>query len=114
MGVFSFGDDYMAKEWAKSFYNSLAWKKCREAYIISKYGLCERCKEPGLIVHHKKELNPISINDPNITLSWNNLELLCQDCHNKEHHSNREVIRDSLMFTEDGDIIQTGTPPLKK
>lgn len=48
----------MAKEWAKWFYNSTTWKKCREGYIKSVNGLCERCLDkgmivPGKIVHHK-------------------------------------------------------------
>jgi len=35
----------MAKEWAKKFYNSTAWKECRAAYIKSVQGLCETCLE---------------------------------------------------------------------
>ena len=31
------------KPWAKQFYNSKEWQACREAYIASKQGLCERC-----------------------------------------------------------------------
>ncbi len=48
----------MAKPWAKAFYNSAAWRvqKTREAYMVSKHGLCERCGKPGLIVHHRKAL----------------------------------------------------------
>lgn len=40
---------------------------------------------PGDQVHHKKHLTPKNINDPEITLNWDNLELLCLDCHRKEH-----------------------------
>lgn len=36
-------------------------------------------------MHHKKHLTPKNINDPEITLNWDNLELLCLDCHQKEH-----------------------------
>lgn len=32
----------MAREFAKKFYNSKAWKKCREAYKKKVNGLCER------------------------------------------------------------------------
>ena len=48
----------MAKPWAKAFYNSAAWRDTREAYMVSRHGLCERCGKPGLIVHHRKALRP--------------------------------------------------------
>ena len=69
----------MAKEFARSFYSSQKWKKCREAYIAKRRaidgGLCETCRErPGYIVHHKIELTPENINDANITLGINNLK----------------------------------------
>lgn len=54
----------MAKEWAKDFYKSSAWKKCREGFIKSVYGLCQRCGKPGHIVHHKEVLTQQNINDP--------------------------------------------------
>lgn len=73
-----------------SFYKTTAWKKCRKAYISKCGGLCERCLEkglyvPGYIVHHKIHLNSDNVNDPDIALSFDNLEYLCKDCHNKEH-----------------------------
>ncbi len=48
----------MAKDWARSFYNSKQWRKCREVYKQSVNGLCERCIAgdryvPGVEVHHK-------------------------------------------------------------
>lgn len=75
----------MAKPWAKAFYNSAAWRDTREAYMVSKHGLCERCGKPGLIVHHRKALRPQDMNDPARTLGWSNLELLCHHCHDIEH-----------------------------
>lgn len=80
----------MAKEFAKAFYNSPAWHDCRNAYVRSKRELCERCLakgiyRPGEIVHHKIHLNPININDPTVTLNWDNLELVCRDCHAEIH-----------------------------
>ena len=67
------------------FYKSDAWEKTRKAYIISKYGMCERCTSPGVIVHHKTYITKQNIHDERITLSFDNLELLCRKCHNKEH-----------------------------
>jgi len=92
------------KEWAKPFYKSKAWQDCREAFFIFRHGLCERCGGPGKIVHHKIYLTPQNINDPNISLNWDNLELVCQDCHNEEHHST-DAVADGLMFDENGDLV---------
>ena len=97
------------KPWARQFYKSKAWKRCREGYIKSVYGLCERCQRPGWIVHHKVYLTPDNINDPNVSLNWDNLEYLCQDCHNREHHGNYPV-RDGLMFDEQGNLMKAYPP----
>ena len=76
-----------ATDW---FYKTESWKACREAYAKSVGGLCERClKEgkvvPGEIVHHKKHLDPDNVNDATVSLAWDNLELLCRECHGMEH-----------------------------
>lgn len=97
-----------ARDFSKKFYNSKAWKKCRESFRQSKFGLCERCGMPGEEVHHKIYLSPKNVNDPYITLSWDNLELLCQSCHSKEHMSKYDVVREDVMFDERGDLIQNG------
>ena len=73
-----------------SFYTSDVWIKCREGYARSVGGLCERCRDRGIIrageiVHHKKHITPDNINDPRITLSWDNLMLLCRECHGEIH-----------------------------
>ena len=78
----------------RNFYDSEAWKKCRESYRKSRGGLCERCLKEGIvragrIVHHKVHLNADNIDDPNVTLNWDNLELVCMDCHAAEHGSKK-------------------------
>lgn len=90
-----------------NFYKSKAWEKTREAYIKFKYGVCERCGSAGVIVHHKKYITIDNINDCNITLNFDNLELLCRKCHNQEH------MKSSLPyeFDENGDLI---VPPVSK
>ena len=93
------------KPWAEKFYKSKAWRDCREAFFISKHGLCERCGRPGKIVHHKVYLTPQNINDPNVSLNWESLELVCQDCHNDEHHG-IDAAADGLMFDEDGNLVR--------
>ena len=80
------------KEFAKRFYKSKEWRETRHAYSKSVGGLCENCLRrglyrPGEIVHHKEKLSPENINNPDVTLSWDNLELLCRDCHAKVHGS---------------------------
>lgn len=96
----------IAKSFSKTFYKSKAWQRCREGYIQSVFGLCERCQKPGLIVHHKELLTPMNINDPNITLNWNLLEYLCLECHNKEHTQKYYNTANGLMFNDDGELIQ--------
>lgn len=80
----------MAKEWAKAFYKSKTWQRTRDSYAASVGGLCERCLSAGMykagdIVHHKQKLTPENITDPAVCLAWDNLELLCRDCHAKAH-----------------------------
>ena len=81
---------YTMKEYAKRFYKSKAWQKCRVAYAKSVGGLCEICLAngvytPGEIVHHKNHISPETIDDPTVTLDWRNLELVCRECHRKLH-----------------------------
>ena len=78
------------KDYAKDFYQSEAWKTARLAYLKKAGGLCELCLEkglykPGVIVHHKEHITPENITDESITLSFDNLQLVCQDCHNQIH-----------------------------
>ena len=99
----------MAKEFAKKFYKSSAWQKCRASYIKSVHGLCERCNNPGYIVHHKILLTASNINNTDITLNWDNLEYLCLDCHNLEHNFEREKkssTRKGLKFNEKGELVK--------
>lgn len=78
------------KDFARKLYSSTAWKRCREAYAKSKGNLCEVCLskgiyKPGEIVHHKQPLTPENVNDPHVSLNWDNLQLVCRDCHAQIH-----------------------------
>lgn len=73
------------KDFAERFYKSKRWQRCRDSYLKLRNGICERCGEAGNIVHHKIRLTVKNIHNPRITLCFDNLELLCIDCHNKEH-----------------------------
>lgn len=95
------------KEYAKDFYQSAAWKRARKQVITRACGLCERCKaqgiyKPGYIVHHKDYITPGNINNPSITLDLNNLEYVCEDCHNKEHKAKHNT---RYGFDANGNII---------
>lgn len=88
------------------FYQGRAWQRCRAAYYAEQHGICERCGKLGDIVHHKVYLNRENVNDPEISLNADNLELLCMECHNKEHFKNESEIDDALMFDEEGNVIE--------
>ncbi len=97
----------MARDFSKAFYNSKAWKRTRDAYVSSKFGICERCSRPdSKQVHHKSYLTPENINDPDITLSFDNLELLCDVCHQKEHNEKYSATEWGLCFDSNGDLIR--------
>lgn len=74
------------------FYDSRAWKDTRRNYKQSVGGLCEKCLAKGLItpaeiVHHKIPLTVDNVSDLNISLSWDNLQALCRQCHAEEHEA---------------------------
>lgn len=93
------------KEWARPFYTSTAWRKTQRAYMESKHYVCERCGRPAGIVHHKTYITPANINDPNVTLNWDNLEALCPTCHQHEHFTGRATA-EGLRFDEAGNLIK--------
>lgn len=96
------------KAWARGFYLSAAWENARAAYLMSRDYICERCGEPAKVAHHKRHITRGNINDTGVTLDWGNLEALCQDCHNKEHHKRTPQLR--YGFDADGRIL----PPIGK
>ena len=93
------------KEWARPFYTSTAWRKTQRAYMESKHYVCERCGKPAYIVHHKTYLTPKNIGDPAITLAWDNLEALCQTCHQHEHFTSRATA-EGLRFDASGQLTK--------
>ncbi len=79
----------MAREFAKKFYKSRAWKECRASFIATRIsidgGMCQcGCGQLGYIVDHITELTPENINDPRISLSFDNFQYLALVCHNKK------------------------------
>ena len=101
------------KDFAKGFYNGVAWIRCRDAFISKRRaidgGLCQRCgKRLGYIVHHRIELTPQNIGNPEITFSHNNLEYLCHECHNAEHGVFIPAGA-GVSFDENGDVVAVET-----
>ena len=102
----------MAKEWAKAFYNSKNWIKCRDAYIADRIstdgGVCEECRQQqGYIVHHEITLTPDNINNPNISLSHQHMKYVCKDCHDKYegHGVGHKKAEPLCIFDENGQPI---------
>ena len=97
----------MAREFAGNFYKTKQWKKTREEYARSVGGLCEICWQNGLvksgeIVHHKIHLNESNIKDPKITLAFENLQLVCRDCHAMLH---KDSVGRRYRIEQDGSIV---------
>lgn len=112
----------MAQSFAKAFYKSTRWRKCRAAFIADRMridgGLCQMCRdEPGYIVHHKVWLTPQNIDDPDVALNPANFLYVCHDCHNKIENDGGNL----YYFDEQGqpqplDASNSGiggTPPYK-
>ena len=91
----------MAKEWAKDFYNSKAWKETSESVKSD-----SKCKiRPAEIAHHIIWLTPLNINDVNITLNKDNLMAVCRECHAVIHEGTSCTI-DGLVFNERGELVE--------
>lgn len=79
--------------------------------MLSMNYVCERCGDAAIICHHKIYITPVNIDDPNITLNWDNLEAVCLDCHNAEHHKAPNT-QEGLQFDEEGNLVQKYVPPI--
>lgn len=71
-------------------YKDPQWEPARQECKRNANGLCERCKRKGLtksgkIAHHKIWLTDKNKSDWNIAYNPENLEYLCNDCHEDEH-----------------------------
>lgn len=84
-------DKYQRNKKHDQFYHSAAWKRARDLIRIRDNGLCIECFNAkritvGTIVDH---IIPIKQNW-NKRLDEDNLQLLCQACHNKKTGSERK------------------------
>lgn len=72
-----------------AFYHSKAWRDL--SYLLRlKSGKCQRCGRIAdmkqLHAHHKVLLTPSNVNDVSISLNPDNIEILCNSCHDEEHN----------------------------
>ena len=102
----------MAKEWAKAFYNSKKWIRCRNSYIGFRIsidgGTCEECKrQQGYIVHHTITLTAENITDPDVALNHDNMKYVCKDCHDRYdgHGIGNKKLKPLCAFDEHGQPI---------
>ena len=86
-------------------YKSKKWQKLR---LLKKNvsPFCERCLlngvyTPARIIHHKEYITDLNYLDDNVFFNIDNLESLCQDCHNKEHFGEKQ----NYFFDINGDIM---------
>ena len=91
---------------SKPFYKSKEWQDCRASYI-QEHPLCEICLEkgiinPAVIVHHKIHLNEDNYQDTTISLNHDNLQSVCQACHNEIHFKKTRTSRWS--FDENNEL----------
>ena len=89
MIIMARGIDNQSRDAVQKFYSTRQWRRCRDEYRKQKI-FCERCLSSGIQtigtqVHHKKRLTAYNLANPAVSLSFDNLELLCDECHEKEH-----------------------------
>lgn len=84
-----------------NFYKSDVWKLAREIKIRSVNGRCERCGGIGIEVHHVQRIKADNVKNTSVSINPDNLELLCRECHNKEH----KRFSKEKQFDEEGNYI---------
>lgn len=71
-----------------AFYNSALWRKTRREFL-NMYPLCITCKGKGItrlasVVDHKQPMS-----QGGDAIDWNNLQGMCDSCHNSKSGSER-------------------------
>lgn len=77
-------------QWLKNFYSSRQWNTFRMMLIAERGPICAHChriisRSIDIIGHHNTELTPENVGDYSISLNPEKVELVCRDCHDKEH-----------------------------
>ena len=102
----------MAKAFSKHIYESSRWKKCAGAFAKSKLYICERCgklvrpnekNKLRYVIHHRQPLTPDNVNDDLLVYGWDNLQLLCYECHMIVHGMHRQSR--AMEWDAEGNLI---------
>lgn len=83
------------------FYNTKSWKRLRRQKFADAGGLCEECLRRGIVeqgkeVHHIVPLDE----DWSRRLDYDNLILLCPDCHAEAHERDSELQKFERFWEE--------------
>ena len=119
----------MAKEFAREFYSGKAWQDCRNEYMKKAHYLCEECLKqgiykPAVYVHHIIEIDPVTIEKPEIALNFDNLEAVCRACHDKIHDNRgrwskineakrKKKLAQSRYIVDENGRVTANQPPLE-
>lgn len=89
------------------FYNTDKWRKLRQLVINRAGGICEVCTvNKGTIAHHIEWVNDNNVHNVYIVWNINNLQCVCQDCHNKIHMKASSTAEGYIFI--DGDLVYVG------
>ena len=102
----------MAKAFAYAFYRSKAWQAVRRRALMRDGFTCRICGARATEVDHIRELTPANISDPAVSLSLDNLQSLCHDCHTRKTMEDKGIIKsdcdDAYFFDTDGNLTPRG------
>jgi len=97
------------REEQQRFYKSKKWQAVRQAYFKKAKGLCEICLSKGLIkqgeiVHHVIEMDSEKIHNERLAYGFDNLQLVCRECHAKIHEQERGTKKKRYFIDKNGRV----------
>jgi len=99
----------MARDFARRFYTSKAWRQARALALRRDMYTCCDCGGRATEVHHVTELTPDNINNTAIALGMDNLMSLCTACHSARTAGACDVA-DGYAFDAGGQVVRVGGP----
>jgi hypothetical protein len=81
----------------------------KHAYFKKAKGLCEICLSKGLIkqgeiVHHVIEMDSEKIRNERLAYGFDNLQLVCRECHAKIHERERGIRKKRYLIDNNGRV----------
>lgn len=74
------------------FYDSTNWRKVRDTYRLA-YPLCALCESRGVFTQMKFVDHITPIREGGGAFNWDNLQSLCERCHNEKRGEERHHAR---------------------